>query len=464
MHAYELTLAEASAAIAGGELSPVALLESVLARTEQVEGRINAFATRTAEQARHAARQAEQDLAQGRHLGPLHGIPVGVKDIIDTAGVPTTSGSRVRAGRVPEHDATVVRRLSWAGAVLVGKTHTDEFAYGVTTPQTNNPWLSGHSPGGSSGGSAAAVATGMATFALGTDTAGSTRIPAALSGVTGLKPTAGLLPRYGITPLSWSLDHVGVLTRTAADAALVLGMLAGHDQRDTASLAAPGEDYGRLLGQDLHRLRIGVPENHYFDRARPEVEHAVRTAIGALAELGATVVPVRAPMAELVLPVLWGLMVPEASAYHDETVRQVPDRYGEGVRRMLEAGSFALATDYLRAQRVRTLMRAAWLELFTQVDLVATPTVPATAVRTGTDAIDWPDGTTEPVSSAYTRLTAAANLAGLPAVSVPVGLDGFGLPIGLQLIGPPLGEPVLLQVADGYQRARAGWCALAALS
>lgn len=432
---------------------PVELTASVLERIAAVEPAITAYATVTAEHATAAAAEAEREIAAGRYRGPLHGIPMALKDLVDTAGIPTGAGSRQRSGHVPEHDAAVTVRLRAAGAVLVGKTHTHEFAYGTTTPQTRNPWDTARTPGGSSGGSAAAVAAGAATFALGTDTGGSIRIPASLTGVVGLKPTYGLVPRHGVTPLSWSLDHVGPITRTVHDAALVLGALAGYDPRDTASLDRPREDYTRDLGRDLDGLRVGVPVNHYFDQVRPEVEQAVRTAVDALTALGATAVPVEIPMAPYVLPALWGLVAPEATAYHEETLRSTPELYTPDVRLLLEAGEFVPATAYIRAQRTRTLMRGAWLELFRGVDLVAGPTVTSTAARAGQTVLHWPDGTEESVSDTYVRLSAPANLTGLPALSIPVGFDGDGLPIGMQLIGRPLSEALLVRAGGAYEAA-----------
>ncbi|MFK4273316.1 amidase, partial [Streptomyces milbemycinicus] len=243
MQPYELSLTEAADAIRTGRLSPVELVDSVLHRLEEVDPRLTAYVTVVADEARRAAREAADDVAAGRLRGPLHGVPMGLKDLIDVAGAPTTASSRVRESHRAREDSTVAARLSAAGAVLVGKTHTHEFAYGLTTPQTRNAWDTGRVAGGSSGGSAVAVAAGAATFALGTDTGGSIRVPAALNGVVGLKPTYGLVPRHGVTSLSWSLDHVGPLTRTVPDQALVLAALAGHDPRDPASLDVPARDY-----------------------------------------------------------------------------------------------------------------------------------------------------------------------------------------------------------------------------
>ncbi|MDQ0746889.1 aspartyl-tRNA(Asn)/glutamyl-tRNA(Gln) amidotransferase subunit A [Streptomyces africanus] len=454
MQPYELTLAAAADAIEARRLSPVELADSVLERIEQVEPRLRAYVTVDAEGARRAARRAENDIAAGRHRGPLHGIPMGLKDLIDVAGATTSASSRVRSGHRAQTDSTVAARLSAAGAVLLGKTHTHEFAYGLTTPQTHNAWDPGRVAGGSSGGSAVAVAAGAATFALGTDTGGSIRVPAALNGVVGLKPTYGLVPRHGVTSLSWSLDHVGPITRTTEDAALVLAALAGHDPRDPASLTAPPAHYRPGPDTDLTGLRIGVPRTYYFDHVDPEVAAAVRSAIDRLQALGARLVDVEIPMTRYIQATQWGLMVPEATAYHESSLRTVPELYQADVRILLEAGELMSAGDYLRAQRSRTLMRQEWARLLREVDLIAAPTVPMTAVPAGQETVTWADGTVEGVSDAYVRLSAPANITGLPSLSVPVGHDTAGLPIGMQLVGPPLGESLLLRVGHAGEQTR----------
>ncbi|MGW3562478.1 amidase [Streptomyces sp. NPDC000941] len=455
MRPYELSLTAAADAIRTRQLSPVELADSVLERIAQVEPRLQAYVTVTAEHTRQAARKAEHDIAAGRHRGPLHGIPMGLKDLIDVAGAATSAGSRVRADHRTQADSTVAARLSAAGAVLVGKTHTHEFAYGLTTPQTHNAWDPDRVAGGSSGGSAVAVAAGTATFALGTDTGGSIRVPAALNGVVGLKPTYGLVPRHGVTSLSWSLDHVGPITRTVEDAALVLTALAGHDPRDPASLTTPtAMDYRPAAGTDLRGLRVGVPRTYYFDHIDPEVEAAVRRAIDQLQALGACLVEVEIPMTRYIQATQWGLMVPEATAYHEGTLRTVPELYQADVRILLEAGALMPAADYLRAQRARVLMRQEWARMLREVDVIAAPTVPATAVKAGQETITWADGTVEGVSDAYVRLSSPANITGTPSLSIPVGHDAAGLPIGMQLLGHPLGESALLRIGHAYEQTQ----------
>ncbi|MEU8960008.1 amidase [Streptomyces sp. NPDC048518] len=452
MQPYELTLTAAASAIRARRLSPVELVDSVLERIEQSQPALNAYVTVTAERARDAARRAADEAAAGRFRGPLHGIPVALKDLIDVAGLATTASSRVRAGHRAETDSTVAARLAEAGTALLGKTHTHEFAYGLTTPQTANAWDRGRVAGGSSGGSAVAVAAGAAPFALGTDTGGSIRVPAALNGVVGLKPTYGLVPRHGVTSLSWTLDHVGPLARTVQDAALALTVLAGHDPRDPAALPLPPADYRPAPGTDLSAVRVGVPRTYYFDHVDPDVERAVRAAIAHLQSLGATLVDVDIPMTRYIQATQWGLMVPEASAYHEQWLRSAPERYGPDIRVLLEAGALMPAADYLRAQRARTLMRRAWLELLQQVDVIAAPTVPMTAAPAGQTTLTWPDGTHESVSDAYVRLCAPADITGIPALSLPVGRDRAGLPIGMQLLGRPRADADLLRVGHAYEQ------------
>ncbi|MFI5808450.1 amidase [Streptomyces sp. NPDC051561] len=450
MKPYELSLSAAARAIATKELSPVELTESVLRRSEATEPSLNAYVTVLADTARESALHAEQEIQAGRYRGSLHGIPVALKDVIDSAGTPTTACSRVWADRTPTEDSAVAERLAAAGTVLMGKTHTHEFAYGLITPQTVNPWDTSRMAGGSSGGSAVAVAAGSATFALGTDTGGSVRVPSALNGVVGLKPTFGLISRHGTAPLAWSLDHIGTLTRSAQDAALVLDALAGHDPRDPASIASPNKHSECALSGDLRGLRIGIPRNYFFEKVDAHVEQVVRTAIDHLGDLGATIVGIEVPLANYLLATQWGLMGAEAASVHEGTLRASPDLYTQDVRALLEAGQLITAGDYLRAQRSRTLIRNSWLRMFDDIDVIAAPSVPCTALGREQTKVHWPDGSTETATDAYVRLAAPANVTGFPALSLPVGYDD-GLPIGMQLIARPLAEPELLRTGIAYE-------------
>jgi aspartyl-tRNA(Asn)/glutamyl-tRNA(Gln) amidotransferase subunit A len=453
MEPYELDLSEAAEQIEARRLSPVELVESVLARIESVEPVIGAFTCVTGDLAVDAAKEAAREIAGGDYRGPLHGVPVGIKDLYDTAGVASTSSSKVRAGRVPDTDAVAVQRLRRAGMVMVGKTHTHEFAYGAITPTTRNPWDTSRIPGGSSGGSAAAVAAGVCTVAMGTDTAGSIRIPASLCGTVGLKPTYGRVSRRGVASLSWSLDHVGPLTRNVRDAALALGAVAGYDRRDPACVDVPVPDYTADLDLGIATLCVGVPTNYYFDRVSADVESAVRRAAAVLEEQGAQLREVTIPYGDAVLPAEWGILMPEASAYHQQALREDPDLYEPDVRLSLEAGEFILATDYIKALRVRTLMQQAWADVFAGVDVVVAPCMPVAAPAAGATAVDWPDGTSEDITTALVRQTSPGNLTGLPTLSVPVGFDDAGLPLGMQIIGRPFDEATVLRVGQAYEDA-----------
>ncbi len=350
-------------------------------------------------------------------------------------------------------DSAVVARLKAAGAVIVGKTHTHEFAYGAITPTTGNPWDPRRTPGGSSGGSGAAVASASAFMATGTDTAGSIRIPAALCGTVGLKPTFGRVSRAGVTSLSWGLDHAGPLTRRVDDAAASLQAMAGHDPRDPASLDEPVPDFSAGLDEGVRGLRVGVPRNYFFANVEKDVKAAVNAVYNALESLGAELVEVTLPMTEQIVPVLFSIMLPEASAYHRRMLRETPELYTDDVRVLLEAGELVSATDYVQAQRVRNLLQQEYRKLYEQIDLLVVPTVPAVAALHGTQSITWDDGTDEPLVFTYTRFTGLADVTGQPALSVPCGFSGQGLPIAFQAIGRPLDEATVLRLGSAYQAA-----------
>lgn len=453
MEPYELSLAEASAAISARELSPLELAESALRRAEAVEPQISAFATITADVALDQAGRAEADIAAGHYRGPLHGIPLGVKDLYNTAGIVTTSSSRVREHYVPETDSAAVASLAGAGMVLLGKTHTHEFAFGAVTPTTRNPWDTSTIPGGSSGGSGAAVASGSCLVALGSDTGGSIRIPAALCGTVGLKPTYGRASRFGVASLSWSLDHVGPLTRNVTDAALVLNAMAGYDSRDPASVDVPVPDFTAGLERGIKGLRIGIPANFYTEYVDSEVSAAVGAAAAVLEQHGAQLVPVTIPYADMIRAAEWGIMMPEASSYHRQALRKTPELFTQEVRALLEVGETVLATDYVDALRVRQLMKQAWQEMYSTIDVLLAPSVPAPALPAEDPFAYWPDGTTESATDAMVRLSAPANLTGLPAISVPCGFSSAGLPLGMQIIGRPFAESTILAVARTYEMA-----------
>ncbi len=448
-----LSLARVAEEIRKKQISPVELTEAALDRIKATEGVLNAYVRLNADHARAAARAAEAEIAAGRYRGELHGIPIAVKDLYDMAGLPTTCSSKVRHDHLANQDSACVARLKAAGAIIVGKTQTHEFAYGITTPTTGNPWNPEHMPGGSSGGSAATVASRGCFMAMGSDTGGSIRIPAAVCGTVGLKPTFGRVSRFGVASLSWSLDHVGPLTRTVRDAAITLKWLAGYDPRDPGCADEPVDDYLSALDGGVKGLRIGVPRNYYFDLVHGEVDTAVRAAIKQLEALGATVKEVDIPFADQIMAVEFALCMPEASAYHRDMLRERADLYEEDVRIFLEAGELVSATDYITALRVRQRMKDAWQAMYAEVDAVIAPSVAAPATHRDQETIDWGNGNEEPVTPAFVRLSAPANVTGLPSVAVPCGFSSSGLPMSFQVIGRPFGEAQILRIAQAYESA-----------
>jgi aspartyl-tRNA(Asn)/glutamyl-tRNA(Gln) amidotransferase subunit A len=460
----DMPVAMLGRALRDGSLSPVQLAEAALKRIQAVDERVRAFVTVAGERALEDARRAEQELRAGLDRGPLHGIPLALKDIVLTRGLKTTAGSAVLADYVPDHDAAIAERLRAAGAVLVGKTNTHEFAYGVFTPPTGNPWNLACVPGGSSGGSAAALAARMCLLATGTDTGGSIRIPAACCGVTGFKPTYGLVSCYGIIPLSWSLDHAGPLARSVEECALLLDALVGHDPRDPASLTAAAQPtYAAALQPaqaglfPLTGIRIGVPEGSYFEVVEPEIAAAVAAAVQTLEKLGAQVVGVTLPeeLGEL-FRAYRGVQMPEATAAHQE-VGWWPthmDAYTPTTRDRLEMGEQMPATDSARAQRMRAAFAQGMRAVMARVDVLALPTLPILPPHR--DALAQPiqlGGQKFDVGTALLRLTFPFNMTGQPALSLPCGFSTTGLPIGLQLAARHLEEATLLRVGQSYQQA-----------
>ena len=383
-----LTIASAGRLLRTRALSPVELTEAYLARIARLDPVLRAFITVTPELARQQARRAERELQRGQRRGPLHGIPITLKDLYWTKGIRTTAGSRILADFVPDTDGAATARLAAAGAVLLGKTNLHEFAAGVTNDNPHwgtcqNPWKPGYIPGGSSGGSATAVAASLGLASLGSDTGGSIRIPAAFCGIVGHKPTYGLVPRHGILPESWSLDHGGPMTRTAADAAVVLESIAGHDPRDPSSSRRRPPAFARALRGDLSGVRVGVPKNYYWDVVDPEVERAVRRAIASLRELGARVVEVSIPGVEAALDTCFVVAWAEAAHYHRPWLTTRPGDYGADVRALLEGALAYLAADYLQGQRVRALIRRSLQTVFERVDVLVSPSSPLPATPIG---------------------------------------------------------------------------------
>jgi aspartyl-tRNA(Asn)/glutamyl-tRNA(Gln) amidotransferase subunit A len=446
-----LSLTEASRLVEKREVSPVELTEACLARIDAVEPSINAFITVFGDQARAAAKAAEAEIASGKRRGPLHGMPVAVKDLFDVAGVKTTAGSKVLADSVAEADSAAVERLNAAGAVILGKLNLHEIAYGATGVNPHygsarNPWDTGRVTGGSSSGSGASVAAGECFAALGTDTGGSIRIPGSLCGITGLKPTFGRVSRRGVIPLSWSLDHAGPMARTAEDCAIVLQALAGHDPEDFSSADEPVPDYSAQLASGIKGLRVGVPPEFFFDSVDAEVEKPVREAISALGQEGAVVNEVSLPLVAEAPAALTAIMLPEALAFHQRWMAERPQDYGEDVRYRLELGATYTALQYVQAQRFRETIVAAWrAEVFDKVDVLAMPT-------TLTAAVGLEEGDLA-ATFKLIRNTNPLNLLGIPAISVPCGFTHGGLPVGLHLAGKWWDEGTVLRTAHAYQQA-----------
>jgi aspartyl-tRNA(Asn)/glutamyl-tRNA(Gln) amidotransferase subunit A len=453
-----MDIATAVVVLQSRQLTAFELVESVLHRMALVEPHVKAFVSVDRETALRTAQRLDKELQRGGARGPLHGIPVAVKDIFDIAGLPTRCGCNAYADAGPAaEDSTAVARLRAAGAILIGKTTTHELACGVYTEPTRNPWDLDRIPGGSSGGSGAAVAAGAAMAALGSDTGGSVRIPASLCGVVGIKPTFGRVSRAGVLPLSWSLDHVGTLARTVADAGIVLEAIAGHDPRDPSSSYRSLGDLGVATPMHLEGCRLGVPKEAFFDGIDPEVAQVFDGVRRLLADLGAVVIDLSIPELNSALETEFAIVMAEAASFHEELLKTRSALVGSGVRGLLEAGALMSVTQYLRAQQARVAIAAALEGAFEKerLDAIAVPTTPATAARPDQLNFDF-DGRSEDVTNAYVRTTAPFNLAGLPAVAVPAGLSTAGLPVGVQFAARAFDEATAIRIARAFEHA-VGW-------
>jgi aspartyl-tRNA(Asn)/glutamyl-tRNA(Gln) amidotransferase subunit A len=471
---HELTIHEALTGMRAGEFSSVELTNALLARIDAVDPQVQAYLTVTREVALSQAQAADDRRTRGEEA-PLLGIPLAIKDVLATAGVQTTCGSKILQGFKPPYTATSVKRLEAAGAVMLGKVNCDEFAMGSSNENsgyfvTRNPWNLERVPGGSSGGSAAAVAAQEALGALGTDTGGSVRLPASFCGIVGLKPSYGRISRYGLVAYGSSLDQIGPMTKDVRDAALLLQVMAGADPLDSTCLDVPVPDYGAALSGSVAGLRIGLPKEYFIAGIQPEVEGAVRAAIAQLESLGAQIVPVSLPNTDKALPVYYLVATAEASANlsrydgvrfgHSAQADSMFDNFrqtrGQGfgpeVKRRIMLGTYALSAGYydayyLKAQQVRTLIKQDFERAFAEVDLIACPVSPSTAFRIG-------EKTADPLEMYLTDVfTISMNVAGICGISVPCGFDSHRLPIGLQLVGPHLGEETLLRAAYAYEQS-----------
>jgi aspartyl-tRNA(Asn)/glutamyl-tRNA(Gln) amidotransferase subunit A len=470
----DLTLTTAQAKLRAGEITSVELTRAHLERIKAIDPQVKAYLTITEEHALEAAEKADERRATGDDT-PLLGIPLAIKDVLTTQGVQTTCGSRILEGFIPPYTGTAVQKLFDAGAVMLGKTNTDEFAMGSSTENsgyftTHNPWDLDRVPGGSSGGSAAAVAARMALGALGTDTGGSVRQPAAFCGVCALKPSYGRVSRYGLIAFASSLDQIGVFGRTVEDMAMLLGTIAGHDARDSTSMNVPVPDYAAALTGDIRGLRVGVPKEYFIEGMQPDVEQTVRAAIEQMAALGAEIREISLPHTEYALPVYYLIAPSEASANlaRFDGVRYGPrksqgamwptykatrgERFGPEVKRRIMLGTYALSAGYydayyLKAQKVRTLIKQDFDEAFENVDVIAAPTAPTTAFKIGEKAND-------PLQMYLSDVfTLSPSLAGIVGAVIPCGLDAANLPVGLQLLGAAFDEPTVLRATHAYQQS-----------
>jgi aspartyl-tRNA(Asn)/glutamyl-tRNA(Gln) amidotransferase subunit A len=445
------TIQQLSRQIRDLSISPVELTRDCLARIESLDPKLNAFITILAESALDQARGAEQEIRSGNYRGPLHGIPIGLKDILDTAGTRTTAASGVFKDRIPTEDADVVRRLRAAGAIILGKQNLHEFAYGGSSMisffgETHNPWDTSRITAGSSGGSAASVATGLGFAAVGTDTAGSIRLPAAYCGVVGLKPTYGRVSARGVIPLSWSYDHVGPIANSVYDTALILQVLAGYDAADPASIDAPIPDFVDAIAQRASGLRIGVVREFFFDDVHPEVADAIEKAIQIFRELHAEIREVK-----LEVSTDRTLSSAESYAYHEQYLASSSELYQPATLARIQSGARISASQALRASRDLRASRHAIRKIFDEVDVLLTPTVPIPPPAIA-DLREHPD-TLRPQELMMLRNTRPFNVWGIPTISVPCGFTSNGLPIGLQLAAAPWRENGVLQSAYAYEQA-----------
>jgi len=453
----KLTIARIAPLIRKKQISPVELTRFFLERTQDLQPVLNAFITVTPDLARRQARQAEREILKGKYCGPLHGIPITLKDLFYTAGIRTTAGSKILRSFIPKENAAVVDRLYAAGAVLLGKTNLHEFAYGVTTNNphygpVHNPWDLERVSGGSSGGSAAAVSAALGLASLGTDTGGSIRIPSAACGVVGLKPTRGLVPLQGVIPLAFSLDHVGPICRCAEDIALMMETIAAPGGPKAGSWPQVGRLFTRSLRGGVKKIRIGIPKQYFFDRLQKQVREFVLTACATLGKMGAELREVEVKGMKEAVPLVAVITVGEALSYHWKWLHTRAKDYGADVRERMKLGENQRTVDYLQAQEQRRRFTENFVQIFESVDVLAAPTLPVTPPLIGQKEIHW-GRTTEDVRAALLRMTRPGNLTGLPAISLPCGLTADGLPVGLQLFGRHYDEPTLLQVAYAYEQA-----------
>lgn len=450
---------ELSALIRTKKVSPVEVTQAFLARTKELNPKLNAFITITEEHAMNRAKQAEKEIQSGKYRGPLHGIPYAPKDLFATKGIRTTNGSKVTADWIPDHESTATQRMNDAGAIMIGKLNMGEFATGSGVLSgfgpVHNPWKLGYSASGSSSGSGSALAARMIALSIGSDTGGSIRGPAAFNGIVGFKPTYGRVSRHGVTTLSWTLDHAGPMARTTSDAAMLLGIIAGHDPKDASSLTDPVPDYTKALTRNVKGLRLGIPKTYFFEKLDTQVDAAVRAAIQKLVEMGATTVDVDVSFLEIQRSggLYFAIVRPEEAAFHEKRLREKSHLMDPLVREKLEGACFITATDYIKALRVRTMLMEGMRKVFERCDVLVSPgnrTLASKLESPETAGMEFKPGPPRPDTGS---LTSIGNLTGFPALVVPCGFSSSEpvLPITIMFYGKPLDEATLLRVANAYE-------------
>lgn len=452
-----LPISNLSHLIKNREVSPIEVVDAFLTRIERLEPKINSFITILFDQAREEGKKAEKEIQKGIYLSPLHGIPYGLKDIFYVKGIKNTSGLKIFDNFIPAFDSTIAYRLKKAGAILLGKLNLHPLAYGVTGENEeygnmHNPWNIDLVPGGSSGGNASAIASGECPFAIGSDTGGSIRIPSALCGIVGLKPTYGRISRYGMTALSWSQDHPGPMARTVDECAIIMNVLAGYDPMDPNTSKKEVPNYFEALKIDIKGIRVGLIKEILKAPIELVVKEAFLKAIDHLNKLGAIISEISWPIYHHSIPIASIIQMVEATAYHSELIRKDGTKIYPPVRIRLEAGIFISATEYVQAQRARTLFFRESMKLFEKIDLLVTPTVPITAFPFGKTFLLINDQKFN-VISLLTHFTRPFNLNGFPAISIPCGFSNKDLPIGLQIIGRPFDESTVLRAGYTFEQS-----------
>ncbi|WP_026673926.1 amidase [Alkalihalobacterium bogoriense] len=448
---YSFSATELARLLKSKQISPVDIIQSTFDRIKQVDSSVNAYITTLEEIALRQATLAETEIMNGLYKGPLHGIPIGIKDNYETKGIPTTAGSKIKENYIPDQTATSVEKLLCAGGIMTGKLNMHEFGGGLTNTNihyghTRNPWNLQHTPGGSSGGSAAALAAGLATLTTGTDTFGSIRVPASMCGVYGLKPTYGLVSTKGVTPLAWSLDHAGPMARSVSDLALMLQVMAGYDPQDPASIKAPVPHYKEYLRKGIKGIKIGVPTS-YLEGLDEDVSFLFNSALHTLQQLGATITEVKIEELSLSSFANYVITTGEAATYHYEKLQQNFEDYAPDVRIFFETGVLTNTPQYVRAQQARRALTEAFQSVFDEVDLLLGPTVP---IITPAFAEEMVKQNLE-ITKRSMPFTAPPNLTGTPSLAVPMGVARNGVPVGMQFIGNHLSEKLLFQVGSSWE-------------